>query len=168
MRTEQILYENNKLELSIKRPTHFVIIFLLSAASLCIIVPLVIFFNLLMQSEEGFRIQSFTIVLSLIPILFGLFLMKTFLLNFYGKEIYIFEETKIRFWTDYKFFKTEKLEFKIKKLKFNKEQSGFDKEEKAVLMIETDSMKHKSKVELNEQELNHLIEELNINIKVNQ
>lgn len=168
MKTEQIKFENNRLELAVKRPTHFVTIFLVSAATLCIIAPLIIFANLMFQSQKGFRIETMTVVLSLIPIVFGLFLLRMFIWNFYGKEVYSFENEKLEFWSDFKFFKTEKKSFKIKDVNFSTEHSGFENERKSVLIIETKKFKHKSKVELPEKEADHLIELLNQKLNQNK
>lgn len=168
MKTEQIKFENNRLELAVKRPTHFVTIFLVSAATLCIIAPLIIFANLMFQSQEGFRIETMTVVLSLIPIIFGIYLLRIFIWNFYGKEIYSFENGKLVYWSDFKFFKTEKKDFKIRELNFSTEHSGFENERKSVLITESRKLKHKSKVELPEKEANQLIELLNQKLNQNK
>lgn len=168
MKTEQISFENDRLEIAVKRPTHFVTIFLISAATLCIIAPLIIIANLMFQLQEGFRIETMTVLLSLIPIVFGIYLLRIFIWNFFGKEVYNFENEKIEFWSDFKFFKTEKKSFKIKDLNFGTEHSGFENEKKSVLTIETKKLKHKSKVELPEKETNRLIELLNKKLNQNK
>src|SRR5690554_2899791 len=92
MKTNQINFNDNRLELSVKRPSHFITIFMLTAASFCLLVPLIFFIYLLMQSVEGFPIRLLTIVFLLIPFVFGIYLLRLFLWNFYGKEVYVFEK----------------------------------------------------------------------------
>jgi hypothetical protein len=168
MKTNQINFNDNRLELSVKRPSHFITIFMLTAASFCLLVPLIFFIYLLMQSVEGFPIRLLTIVFLLIPFVFGIYLLRLFLWNFYGKEVYVFEKNKFIYLTDYKYFKDAKKEVKFKSNGFRSESSGYEKEKKAVLTIETNGQKHKSAVELPENELNKLIELLNQKLNPNE
>lgn len=161
MKTEQIRFENNKLELMVKRPSHFITLLLLSAASLCIIVPILYMLNLFTQRLEGIEIHSLTILITMIPIIFGIYLSRIFIWNFYGTEVYAFENDRIIRYFNYKYFKSEKREISTKQLEFKAEHSGFENERKSILIIQSGNNNFKSKIELKETELKQLIEELN-------
>ena len=77
-------------------------------------------------------------------------------------------KNKFIYLTDYKYFKDAKKEVKFKSNGFRSESSGYEKEKKAVLTIETNGQKHKSAVELPENELNKLIELLNQKLNPNE
>lgn len=167
MKTEQIFFDGNKLELQVKKPSHFVVILLTSAASFCIIVPLVYFLVLLSESATGNGIQYMTIIFLLIPLLFGIYLSRLFLWNFFGREVYEFGKDKISFYRDFRYFKDSKKTFKYKDLKIKLEKSGYENEKKAILSFDTKEGRHKSMVELPENELEKLTELLNQKIKEN-
>lgn len=158
MKTGQIILNENKLELLVKKPSHFVTIFLLSAASLCFIIPFIYLINLLIQTGGGAQISNLTFFFSLVPIFFSLYLFKIFFWNLFGKEIYTFENDKISLYRDYKYFKESKKYFKTKGLKIRTEMSGYENEKKAVLIFENKESKYKSQVELPEKELIELKE----------
>lgn len=168
MKTEQIKFENNRLELAVKKTDTFCNHLFGFGGHALYHCAADHFANLMFQSQEGFRIETMTVVLSLIPIVFGLFLLRMFIWNFFGKEVYNFENEKLEFWSDFKFFKTEKKSFKIRDLNFSTEHSGFENERKSVLITETKKFKHKSKVELPEKEADQLIELLNQKLNQNK
>ena len=161
MKTDQIIFKENKLELLVKRPSHFVTIFMLSSATFCVIFPVIIFINLLIESSEGFPIRLMTLVFLSIPFIFGIYLFRLFLWNFFGKEVYVFQNGKINFHTDFKYFKDSKKEIDCEDSGFGWVSSGYENEKKAVLTIKTSGKQHKSSVEIAEKDLIELTELLN-------
>lgn len=101
----QISIKDKKLILSVKRPNRLVLFLSVLFTVLFCLLPFLILFSIAFSSdgETPFRFVQFIFIS--FPLLFGLFLLRITLWNFYGKEVYDLVNSEMEYYADYNWFK---------------------------------------------------------------
>ena len=161
MNTNQIHFDNqskNSFTIGIKKTSLFTRIILILFTFLFFIAPIIgLFINLIERNELRIGIFISFIFFWLI----ALFLGRLVLWNIYGKEIYYIDESKIKYCSDFKYFKDSFKEIKNIDLNMEFEKIGYIEDNFGVLLIKNQTEYLKSAIKVPIPELRKFIAEIN-------
>ncbi|MFB9270255.1 MULTISPECIES: hypothetical protein [Flavobacteriaceae] len=160
MQNQQINFSNDReisFTISIKKKSKFARIILIFTFLIFLIMPVIFLIDMIIERAE-LKIGiffSFTLLWG-----FAYYMFRVIAWNQFGKEIFTIEKDKIKYYSDFKYFKDSFKEIDNVDLKIELENIGYIEDNLGVLSIknETDSLKSVIKVPI--PELNELIKKI--------
>lgn len=123
---------HNTLELYVKKSPPIGRSFILFLAFICVTLPIM---GMVFNYRNGGAFHfGFIIGLGLFTLI-GFYFVRLFLWNTYGKEVITFEDTTVRYYVDYHYFKGNQQEITYEELVFEIEPIGFEEEQLGRLII---------------------------------
>lgn len=135
---KQYRFENNSLILNVKKSPFLIRISLFIISGLLFIAPIAGMLSIV-SSGGDFHI-GFIIGIGFFGFL-GFRLLRSALWNSYGQEVIVFDEEKIHYEADYRWFKDAKTEIERvpSDLYFSQNSVGYEEDQKGILVIQSNT-----------------------------
>lgn len=151
---QQHYYENNILNLKVKKSPFLVRIVMFALAFSLFIFPI---FGVIFSIIDGFGLHIGYFIAIGIFSLIGFYTLRVSLWNTYGEETIVFFENKIIYEANYGWFKDGKKETIISNLNFYAAPAGYEEDNEGVLVIASNDAKIESVVKIKMFQLEELI-----------